>query len=67
MITKRNEDGSWSASCRGALRPIVVEAETRPIALQQCYEAIERQESEEYHFEQSMSHLAEIQPYGVPR
>lgn len=65
MITKRNKDGSWSASTMGALRPITVEAETRPVALLQLAEAVHQQEAEEYAMEQSMGHLADVSPGGA--
>ena len=57
MIT-RNSDGSYSAFHPGALRPIVVEADSWPKALLILAEAVHQQEAEEYAMEQSMTHFS---------
>lgn len=59
--------GNWVASGKGYLRPIVSEAETSVEAVAGYKAQYTRQMSEEYAFEQSMSHLSDVatgQPYG---
>ena len=57
MIT-RNSDGSYSAFHPGALRPIVVEADSWPKALLILAEALHEQEAEEYAYCESMTHFS---------
>lgn len=60
MTLTANSDGSFSAFHPGALRPIVVEADTWPRALLILAEAVHEQEAEEYAYCESMSHLADV-------
>lgn len=62
-----SEHRVYVAAGRGILRPIVVEGHTKAEALRAFEAAVSSQAAEEYHFEQSMSHLADVaagEPYG---
>jgi hypothetical protein len=62
-----SEHRVYVAAGRGPLRPIVVEGHTRAEALKAFEVAVSCQVAEEYHFEQAMSHLADVdagEPYG---
>ena len=48
MPVKKNSDGSWCASQKGPLRPIIVEHQCRRVALLWLAEALHLQEAEEY-------------------
>ena len=66
MKIVRGKDGRYCASQAGAMsRMAVADASTRPKAAERCADLLLEQQSEAYHHEQSMSHLAEIQPYGA--
>ena len=56
-ILARNSDGSWCATHPGALRPIVVEADSWPKALLVLAEMLSHQEAEEYAYCEAMTHF----------
>ena len=60
MRVEQGKDGIWCASGNGNLRPIVAYSHTREEAVTLYEEAFRAQEGEEYEYEQSMSHLADI-------
>jgi hypothetical protein len=65
-MVNRNSDGSYSAFHCGALRPIVVEADSWPKALLILAEALHEQEAEEYAFFESMT-ARSLSLYGDPK
>ena len=66
MKAEKGKDGVWCAGGKGYLRPIATFASTRREARKLYAEVYQTQQSEEYHFCESMSHLAEIS-YGEGR
>ena len=50
----------WVAAGKGHMRPIVVEAGSRKDAVAAYDEEFLNQQNEEYHMEQSMGHLSDI-------
>lgn len=58
MKIKAGKDGIWCASGNGNLRPIAAHGDSRAEAWRMYAEAFGEQQREEYHFEQSMSHLS---------
>lgn len=60
MITQLGNDGIWSASGNGNLRPIAAFGDTRREAMQHYAEAFLDQEGEEYAYVASMEHLSDI-------
>ena len=66
MKITRGKDGRYCASQAGAMsRMAIADASTRAKAMERCADLLLEQQSEAYHHEQSMSHLAEIQPFGA--
>lgn len=66
MIIVRGNDGRYTASQRGHRGQLLVgDGSTRAKASERCLDLILSDKGDEYAMEQSMSHLAETQPYGV--
>ena len=52
------QDDYWMAAAKGALRPIIIEAESRDEALRLCAEQVHLQEAEDYAMEQQFTALS---------
>ena len=60
MKVEQGPEGIWCASGNGNLRPIVAYSHTRKEAVRLYGEAYMEQLAQEYEYEQSMSHLADV-------
>ena len=69
MRVEQGKDGIWCASGNGNLRPIAAYSENRSEAMKMYAEGFLNQQHEEYAYQQSMGHLADINSpegaYGV--
>ena len=66
-MTTIGNDGIYATSAvMGAMARMCIGYGSTPEEAENCLsELLEHQEHECYHHEQAMSHLADIQPYGV--